>query len=198
MISTALLSDAGGDAVGVLPAAIRCVGPIPAIVLGPATTLALPPDDNLGLHELLEACTGGEVLVVDAPADGAAVLGELMAAFAVTRGVTAIVTSGRIRDAADLASLPIAIFAAGTTPRRCGKSDPGRRDVPLHFGAVVVRPGDLVACDADGVVCVPAAEIEAVLDGAERLARLESRALTAIRGGLAPRAALLAAQDPGR
>jgi RraA family protein len=198
MISTALLSDAGGDSVGVLPPDIRCVGSIAAAVLGPATTLALPADDNLGLHELLEACTGGEVVVVDAPPDGGAVLGELMAAFAVTRGVAAIVTSGRVRDAADLASLPIAIFAVGTTPRRCAKADPGRRDVPLRLGAVVVRPGDLVACDADGVVCVPADEAAAVLDGAERLAGLESRALTAIREGLTPRAALLAAQGPDR
>lgn len=195
MVSTAQLSDAGGEAVGLLPATIRPVGPVAAAVMAPATTITLPRDDNLGLHELLETCGGGELIVVAAAADGAAVLGELMAAFAAARGVRAIIVAGRVRDTDALASMPIAIFAEGATPRRCAKSDPGRRDVPLTLGDVVIRPGDLVAADADGIVCIPAALADDVIEAAERLAGVESRALVATRDGVPPRAAILQAQE---
>lgn len=195
MPSTAQLSDAGGDAVGVLPATIRPVGPVSATVMAPATTVALPRDDNLGLHELLEACAGGEVIVVQAASDGAAVLGELMGAFAVARGVRAIIVAGRVRDTAELGALPLPVFAEGATPRRCAKSDPGRRDVPLTLGDAVVHPGDLIAADSDGVVCIPAAVAAEVIGAAEALAAAESRALAATREGRPPRAAILQAQE---
>ena len=42
--------------------------------------------------------------------------------------------------------------------------------VPVNIGGVLVRPGDLVVADGDGVVVVPIEHVDAVLDGAIQIA----------------------------
>jgi len=72
------------------------------------------------------------------------------------KGAVGIVTDGYARDTAELATwhAPIAARARGRTYR------PGRAfisdvQVPISCGGALVRPGDIVGCDDDGVVVVP-------------------------------------------
>jgi 4-hydroxy-4-methyl-2-oxoglutarate aldolase len=44
-----------------------------------------------------------------------------------------------------------------------GKEHPGRFGVPVRVGGVVIRPGDLVVGDADGVVVIPAPSVATTL-----------------------------------
>jgi 4-hydroxy-4-methyl-2-oxoglutarate aldolase len=56
--------------------------------------------------------------------------------------------------------------------------------VPVNIGDARVAPGDLVRGDADGVVVLPRAHEDAVLDAAEAIERAEEAIRAAVRGGM--------------
>jgi 4-hydroxy-4-methyl-2-oxoglutarate aldolase len=79
-------------------------------------------------------------------------------------GVVGIVTDGNARDTDEiiLQKNPVACRGIGRTiiPGRVELMDV---DVPVGCGGVLVRPGDIVGCDWDGVVVVPIEVAEDVL-----------------------------------
>jgi 4-hydroxy-4-methyl-2-oxoglutarate aldolase len=86
-------------------------------------------------------------------------------------GVVGIVTDGNARDTDEivLQKNPVACRGIGRTiiPGRVELMDV---DVPVSCGGVMVRPGDIVGCDWDGVVVVPIEVAEEVLYFAARIA----------------------------
>lgn len=138
-------------------------------VAGPALTVRTRPGDNLVVHRALDLGDPGDVLVVDGGgALDRAVLGEIMARYAVTRGFAALVVDGAIRDVEGLAALPIPVFARGVNHLGPYKDGPGALHGDVQAGGSVVRSGDIVAGDADGVVAVPrerAAEVVGIGEG---------------------------------
>jgi 4-hydroxy-4-methyl-2-oxoglutarate aldolase len=79
-------------------------------------------------------------------------------------GVVGIVTEGNARDTDEiiLQKNPVACRGIGRTiiPGRVELMDV---DVPVGCGGVLVRPGDIIGCDWDGVVVVPVEVAEEVL-----------------------------------
>jgi regulator of ribonuclease activity A len=70
-----------------------------------------------------------------------------------SRGTAAgLVINGCVRDVAALRELDLGIKAIGSTPRPSGKEGLGEIDVPVTFGGVTFRPGDMLFSDDDGVV----------------------------------------------
>jgi regulator of RNase E activity RraA len=88
-----------------------------------------------------------------------------------SRGVVGIVTDGHARDTDEIVMQqnPVACRGIGRTiiPGRVELMDV---DVPVGCGGVLVRPGDIVGCDWDGVVVVPIEVAEDVLCVAARIA----------------------------
>jgi regulator of RNase E activity RraA len=88
-----------------------------------------------------------------------------------SRGVAGIVTDGYARDTDEiiLQKNPVACRGIGRTiiPGRVELMDV---DVPVGFGGVMVRPGDIVGCDWDGTIVVPVEVAEDVLAIAARIA----------------------------
>jgi regulator of RNase E activity RraA len=86
-------------------------------------------------------------------------------------GVVGIVTDGNARDTDEiiLQKNPVACRGIGRTiiPGRVELMDV---DIPLACGGVMVRPGDIIGCDWDGVVVVPIEVAEDVLYFAARIA----------------------------
>jgi 4-hydroxy-4-methyl-2-oxoglutarate aldolase len=132
------------------------------------------------LHAISQAAPG-DVLVVDGGRAPLAALGELLANEAHRRGIAGIVVDGYVRDRSGLPELPI--WARGTVPNA------GRNDVvprvgePVLVGGLEVSPGDIVFADDDGVVIAPAAQLEAALERAEAIERIEAAVLAGIRRG---------------
>lgn len=123
---------------------------------GPAVTVKARPGDNLMLHYALDIAQPGDVIVVDAGGDLTnALIGEMMVAYAVKRGVAGIVINGAIRDAANISAGDFPLFAAGVSHRGPYKDGPGEINVPIAIDGMVVQPGDLVIGDDDGLLCVP-------------------------------------------
>ncbi len=159
---------------------------------GPALTVRTRPGDNLVVHRALDLAQPGEVLVVDAGGYlERAILGEIMGRYAVTRGLAALVVDGAVRDAEGLAAGPIPVFSLGINHLGPYKDGPCEIHGPVSVGGTVVRSGDVVVGDGDGVVVIPherAAEVAAL--GAARL-RSEEEQFAQIAAGTLDRSWVL-------
>lgn len=123
------------------------------VLAGPALTVKARPGDNLMLHKALDLAVPGDVVVVDAGGDLTnALIGEMMTEYAETRGIAGIVIYGAIRDAATIRAGKFPLFAAGVTHRGPYKDGPGEINVPIAIDGMVIRPGDLLLGDDDGLV----------------------------------------------
>ena len=93
------------------------------------------------------------------------------------QGAVGIVTDGYARDTDEivLQRNPVACRGIGRTiiPGRVELMDV---DVPVGCGGVLIRPGDIVGCDWDGVVVVPLDVAEDVLCIAARIAVADKKA----------------------
>jgi 4-hydroxy-4-methyl-2-oxoglutarate aldolase len=152
-LSTATLHEAAGRR-GALPSALKPLDPGMRLC-GRALPVRCPAGDNLFIHRALEVAQSGDVLVVDT---GAGIefgyWGEVMATAAVARGLAGLVITGGVRDSRQLIAQGLPTFSTGISIRGTGK-DPnadGAVGEPVCIGEVVVRRGDLVLGDADGVV----------------------------------------------
>ena len=126
------------------------------VLVGPALTVKARPGDNLMLHHALDIAQPGDVIVVDAGGDlSNALIGEMMVAYAIKKGVAGIVINGAIRDAASIGAGEFPVFAAGITHRGPYKDGPGEVNVSIALAGMVIEPGDLVIGDEDGLLCVP-------------------------------------------
>jgi regulator of RNase E activity RraA len=151
------------------------IAPLPGAggFAGTALTVDVRPGDNLMLHAAVALARPGDVLVVDAKGDDRVAL----------IGVAGAVIDGCVRDAAAIAAIGFPVFAAGLNPNGPTKVQPGRINHPVTVGGVVVRPGDLVVGDADGVVVVERERVPAVLEAAARKTADEQRVASAIESG---------------
>ena len=151
---------------------------------GVALTVKARPGDNLMIHKALTMAQPGDVIVVDAGGDLTnAIIGELMSGYAASRKVAGIVINGAIRDADILRRSDFPVYAAGVTHRGPYKDGPGQINVPVAIDGMVVRPGDIVVGDGDGVLCIPLEGAEAICAAAEDKHSQEEGTIAAIAGG---------------
>ena len=151
---------------------------------GPALTVKTRPGDNLMLHKAIDMAEPGDIVVVDAGGDLTnSLMGELMLAHAVRRGVAGFVIYGAIRDADAFLRVNLPVFAAGVTHRGPYKDGPGEINVPIALEGMVIHPGDLVIGDRDGVLAVPMDATEAVLAKTLSKQDAEVRQMAAIENG---------------
>ncbi len=104
------------------------------------------------------------VLACDGPTDRIAPWGELLSTACVARGAAACVTDGLVRDVKQIREMRFPVFHGGIGPLDTkGRARMVERDVPVVCGGVLVRPGDLVFGDADGVVAIPGEQAQEVV-----------------------------------
>ena len=129
-----------------------------------ASTILTREGDNLGIHEYLSAAVPGRVAVV---AGGGflhrALLGDLIAERAVNAGVAGFVVDGAVRDVSGIESAGLPVFARSVNSAGPYKHGPFRLGVPVAVGGVVVREGDIICGDADGIVVISLEQAEEVL-----------------------------------
>ena len=156
---------------------------------GPAFTVRVRPGDNLLVHKALDLAQAGDVVVVDAGgALNTAILGAMMATYAKSRGIEALVIDGAIRDVEELLLLDLAVVALGATPNGPFKSGPGEIGYPIACGGLSIAPGDLVLGDADGVLVAPRSEVAALIEPAEARVQAEAKGMREIAAGTWSRA----------
>ena len=163
-------------------------------VAGWAYTIAgqMAPYGGSGDPLKMEACTGigaDEVSVWAGHGAGVCYFGELIAIGMMERGSAGAVLDGGLRDVRALREHGFSAFARyRTAVQSIGRWRVTGYQEPVHLpGAtsrwVVVRPGDFVLGDEDGVVVVPQERVEDVLGSAERMTRTETDVRAALRSG---------------
>ena len=164
-LSSATLHEAA-QRVGALPGSLR---PIVASMhmAGRAFPVRCPTGDNLWIHRALASAGQDDVLVIDAGPGGASYgyWGEVMANAAIARGIAGIVITGGVRDSLRLAELGLPTFPAAITIRGTGKAADGDGSIsdPVRIGEIMIRRGDLIVGDADGIVALsPAVAARAI------------------------------------
>ncbi|MGH7123137.1 MAG: RraA family protein [Stellaceae bacterium] len=183
-VQTGHLVDAM-DGRGALDYAIKPVDPERAAFVGPALTCEPGPADNLAILAAIALAEPGDVIVAAGEGfTGTAIVGDNMAAMARNRKVAAIVADGLVRDSAGVIGVGLPMFARGITPNSCMKSGPGRIGLPVVAGGVSVDAGDIVVGDVDGVVVIPRAQLDAVLDRLAAVRRAETALQEKIAKGL--------------
>ncbi|MCM3055429.1 RraA family protein [Caldibacillus thermoamylovorans] len=141
-------------------------------VAGRAFTVKIPAGDNTMVLKAIKEASPGDVLVVDAKGESyRAVAGDFVVSLAQKLGIAGIIVDGVIRDLIGVRSLNFPVFSKGTTVAASFKNGAGEINVPISCGGVSITPGDIIVGDADGVVVIPQADAEKVLEKA--LAKLK-------------------------
>jgi 4-hydroxy-4-methyl-2-oxoglutarate aldolase len=190
----ATLYEAAGQK-GMIDPAIRPAWP-GARVCGLAATVECPPGDNLMLHVAVANAAPGVVIV--ATAGGyllAGAWGEILTAAAVARGVAGLAIDGAARDIDAIRQAAFPVFSRGLAIGACTKERASHVDVPIQFGGTIVRPGDLIVGDADGLVVIERERLEEVYATALSRRTRELEIIARLRQGVTTME-LLGLSDP--
>jgi regulator of RNase E activity RraA len=184
---TTALSDAldrlgiEGQAIGIMPIdrTMRFAGR--------AFTVQMLPVGLTGgsVGDYIDDVPPGEVVVIDN--DGrkdATVWGDILTWVASQRAIAGTVIDGVCRDSDRCVELNYPVFALGAT-MRTGKDrvTASAYQMPVQIAGVRVNPGDWLAGDADGVVCIPADRAAEVIEIAEEIEATEDRIRGLVRDG---------------
>jgi 4-hydroxy-4-methyl-2-oxoglutarate aldolase len=171
LVPTGYITDVQGRR-GALDCSIKPIFEFPAFA-GPAVTVKTVPDDNLAVFAALEVMQPGDVLVIAIDGwTGSALFGDLIAGMFKNIGIAAVVTDGAVRDVTGLEQVGLPVYARGLTANSSQKNGPGAVGLEISIGSVIIRPGDIMIGDRDGVSVVPQ---EIIPDAIEKMKAVSER-----------------------
>jgi regulator of RNase E activity RraA len=172
------------DRLGVVRGIVRMTGEDLGVLAGAAFTVRTRPGDNLVVYKAVELAEPGDVLVVEAGGlEDRAVIGEIFYRHMVAKGIGGVVIDGMIRDATEIAAGPVPVFARGATHPGPYKTGPGELRGPVSVGGTIVRNGDAIVGDGDGIAVVPLERVQEVVEGGLALLAKEEKALAQADAG---------------
>jgi len=135
-----------------------------ARLVGRAVTARPAGTELAAVFDAIDLAQPGDVVVVEGPgAASVAFWGENTSLSARNRGAVGAVLGAPCRDVAAHARLGFPVFATGATPRAGVFGSRGETQVPVSVSGMVVRPGDALLGDENGVVVVPAERLVDVM-----------------------------------
>ncbi len=158
----------------------KIVGPAVTIKEGP-TDEFLPPTHAL---DAIDESAAGSVIVIGIEGESdVAVWGGLMTAGAEVNRLAGAVLDGGVRDIIEIRrDSDLQVFSRSVSPgTTLGRFKTLDANVPVQCGGITVNPGDLIIGDLDGVVVVPEAHVDAVLEMATEIEEREAEQARLIR-----------------
>lgn len=128
---------------------------------------------NFSTEAYVDFIKPGSIVVLDVQGDGdTGSVGSNNSLFWVSKGARGIISSGGIRDTDEIIKQKIPVYL---DPAQRGRGiRPGRNELesvnkPVTIGGAVVRPGDVIIADGDGVIVVPREHAKAVAEFAREI-----------------------------
>ncbi|MEU7719008.1 4-carboxy-4-hydroxy-2-oxoadipate aldolase/oxaloacetate decarboxylase [Streptomyces tibetensis] len=151
---------------------------------GPAFTVQCAPRDNLMLQTAIAYARPGDVVVVSAGAyEEAGSFGDVLANACQAKGLGGLITDTGVRDTEDLRALGFPVFSRSVSIKGTVKETVGPMCEPVTIGGVLVRPGDVMRADADGVVVIRREDAAEVVTASQERVDAEAGYIAAYRRG---------------
>ena len=181
-----------------LPPRLRPLNP-EGVLTGPAFTIEGRIVEGADAHQtllewtgLLSKCPAGHVWVAQPNNQIVAQMGELSAETLQRKGVLGVVTDGALRDTNFILRLGLPCWGTHYTPRDVvGLWLPTAVGESIRIEDVTIHSGDWVHGDRDGMVAIPAAHLDEVIEKGVTAMATESKVRRAILDGMDPQDAYL-------
>jgi len=156
-------------------------------VCGPAFTVVCAPRDNIMLQVAISYAEPGDVIVVSAGEyTEAGSFGDVLANACLARGIAGLVTDTGVRDTAEIRRLGLPVFSRSVSIKGTVKETLAPLNEPVTIGGQVIRPGDIVRGDADGVVVVRREDIEFAIGSSQAREDAEAGYIELYKQGKTP------------
>jgi regulator of RNase E activity RraA len=134
--------------------------------------------NELSPEPFVELLRAGSVVVIDGQDDGdTGTIGSNNSLLWKTKGAVGIVTSGGARDTDEMIKEKIPLnYARPARGIRPGRNEVESVNRPITCGGVLVRPGDVIVADGDGVVVVPREQAATVARAAREILETDQAA----------------------
>ncbi|MEU1800309.1 4-carboxy-4-hydroxy-2-oxoadipate aldolase/oxaloacetate decarboxylase [Streptomyces sp. NPDC019937] len=180
--SAATIHEAQGR-LGALDSTIKPVDPAMSLC-GPAFTVRCAPRDNIMLQVAIAHARPGDVITVSAGAYAeAGSFGDVLANACVAKGLGGLVTDTGVRDTRELRELGFPVFSYSVCMKGTVKETVGPMAEPVLIAGEIIRPGDVVRADADGVVVVRHEDLADVIAKCQERVEAEDAFIAAYRSG---------------
>lgn len=175
----------------VMAASIKPADPASrTIVVGRAATVLFAPIYEVPAEpyttqiRAIDSLKPGDVGVLSTSGVNATFWGELFSNAALARRARGMVIDGHHRDTRKILDLGFPVFSTGARPVDIsGRAQAIGYDIPVACGGVLVRPGDIIFAEIDGIAVIPhEVADEAVAKAFEKVAT-EDRARGDLREG---------------
>jgi 5-oxopent-3-ene-1,2,5-tricarboxylate decarboxylase/2-hydroxyhepta-2,4-diene-1,7-dioate isomerase len=107
--------------------------------------------------QLIESIEPGDFFCVDAlGVQTAGIIGDILSARLLARGVAAAVINGAIRDSPYISEVGLPVFSAAIHPSHSGRDlEAVDFDQPINMAGVHLRSGDILLADDEGIIAMP-------------------------------------------
>ena len=126
----------------------------------------------------------GDVIVADmGPIIDNGPFGEVLGVDCRCHGVNGLVMTCGVRDTEALCNMDFPVFSTGVSVFGTSKATKGTINHPVIVGNVLVKPGDVILGDWDGVVVIPCEEAADILALSQSRRDKEANVMERLRAG---------------
>ena len=126
-----------------------------ARIAGPAITVLCRPGDNLMINAAIEVCQKGDILVVGTTSESTdGMFGDMLGELCVALGIAGLIIDAGVRDVLGLTAMNFPVWAKAVSAQGTSKVLAGSVNVPTICAGELVRGGDIIVADPDGVCVV--------------------------------------------
>ncbi len=162
---------------------IKPINPNQGIIFGEAITVKTP-SNEWGTAVKSISYAKNKIIVIDAEGAKTAVWGGLATLNAKLNGVIAVVIDGSVRDVEEITKLKFPVFSKYNVPNAGKPHNNGEMNIPIVCGGEVVKPGDIVVGDCNGVAVIDRYKIDEIIENVKNIKKKEDEIKNKIMRGM--------------